>query len=338
MNALFPEQPILFYPSLAERFGTDEAILLAIYHQFARHHGMLEAGGQQCVILRRNEWLALTPFWEEERLAATTNSLVEQGVIEAEFHSNRSLKVSLKAQPPEGESTPKTAAPPVIASTSTTGLEAESGVTESQHSTPRNSLEGTAVALPSAPRLRPSEAVASRLRRPPGRERLAGEVSEPAALTQPASVLGNLLSRGHAPAFGGSTGWQRPKDDLERLFEQQEQRNRQLNSMQAEWQPSDTALQMLAKQSIPAEFCDSCVDEFVAYWIERDRKEASWDHLFIRLVKKEWVKAQGRKAREARLSDNSMTEASGERHQADSPAQRRERITDAVMDIHNTDW
>jgi len=312
MSAWFPEQPVLFYPSLARRFGTDEALLLAIYHQFAHHHGGAEVDGARGFIVRRGEWLALAPFWDEERLAATTNSLVAQGVIEAEFQPNRSLRVRL-LEPPES-------APPAPAGIPIVQMPAVP--------------ERKAVDRPAAAREGVTE-------RPPLSGVPRGMVplrERPSFPRTPPPGSSTLLARGPAPSFGGSTGWQRPKDDLERLFEQQEQRNRQLHPMSPDWQPSATVQQMLAKQSIPAEFSHSCIDEFVAYWLERDRKEASWDHLFIRLVKKEWVKAQGRKAREARLSDDTTTEASGERYQADSRAQRRERITDAVMDIHNTDW
>jgi len=305
MSGLFPEQPVLFYPSLARRFGTDEALLLAIYHQFASHHGGIDRDGISAFIVRRNEWLTMAPFWDEERLATTTNSLVEQGVIEVELQPNRSLRICLHGAPAAADGVTETAQPmPAVP------LRAPPAV----RAAPPLAASSTTLVARTAPRTWTATPLAS------------------------ATSGNSLLARGPAPCFGGSTGWQRPKDDLEQLFEQQEQRNRQLHAMHTDWQPSSTAQQMLDKQAIPATFSASCIDEFVAYWIERDRKEASWDHLFIRLVKKEWVKAQGRQAREARLSDDTTTEASGERYQADSRAQRRERITDAVMDIHNTDW
>ncbi|WP_210396872.1 DnaT-like ssDNA-binding domain-containing protein [Motiliproteus sediminis] len=305
MSGLFPEQPLLFYPSLARRFGTDEALLLGVYAQYARHHGGVDDGGLLQFVVRRREWLELADFWNEERLAAVTNSLVEQGVIEAEMQANGAFRIQLldPAQPTPPAPDPQATYPMAAVE--------------------RPQRQTVALQEPAKP------AFASR-----------PLVEATHALTRSSvesDSSGNLHNRGPAPSFGGSTGWQRPKDDLERLFEQQELRNRQLHTMPADWQPNDTTRQMLQKQNIPLAFAEDCVDEFVAYWLERDRKESSWDHVFIRLVKKEWVKAQGRKAREARSSDDS-TEASGERYQADSRAQRRERITDAVMDIHNTDW
>ena len=152
-----------------------------------------------------------------------------------------------------------------------------------------------------------------------------------------------MLARGPAPSFGGSVGWSRPKDDLEQLFDQHEKRNQQLHEIEPDWRPSATTYQMLQQKSIPAEFANGLIDEFIAYWMGQDKKRTSWDPPFISLAKREWVKEQSRQARGARNGQNNQrtmdsVEVSGERHQSNNRAEKRGRITEAVMDINNIDW
>ncbi|WP_207063711.1 DnaT-like ssDNA-binding domain-containing protein [Motiliproteus sp. SC1-56] len=290
MSGLFPEPPVLFYPSIAQRYGAEEAILLAIYDQYARHHGDRDETG--CYfIARRNEWLALAPFWEEDQLAQITNSLVSQQVLEAEFRPNGSIRIQLPA-----------------ASGKTQGTERV--LTEPEEEP--------------APASRPSLA-------PP-----APQI--PRSMPAPRVVVGSGLPRGPAPSFGGSTGWRRPKDDLEHLFESRERQNRLLQEITLEWRPSETTYQLLGKRNIPVEFIDDCIDEFISYWMERGSKKHTWDSEFIKRVNVQWVKAQSRQARAERQGWEQRAEGSGERDQSNNRAERRERITDAVMDIHNTDW
>lgn len=293
MSGLFPEPPILFYPSIARRYGAEEAVLLAVYDQYARHHGDRDEQGRAYFIARRGEWLELISFWSEERLAQLTSSLVTQGALDAEFRANGSIRILLTV--PVEASVPPAA--PVPSAQTEAAQEPMSPPTVAQS------------------RPEPVEA-------PP----------------TPSEFCGTGMVRGPAPSFGGSNGWRRPKDDLQHLFESRERQNRLLQEITLAWRPNETSYQLLTKRNIPTAFIDDCIDEFVSYWMALGTKKHTWDSEFIKRVNSQWVKEQSRQGRTARQSGQQSVEGNGERHQSNHRAERRERITEAVMDIHNTDW
>jgi hypothetical protein len=304
MNGLFPEKPILLYPSHIKRYGADEAILLWVYHEYAQHYGVVDVGGETYFIVRRSEWLALTSFWDEDQLAKVTHSLIEQHLAGAEFLTNGSVRIQLLPVSQASSSAEQWVRPAPFS----TGMPAEA-------STPVLDPTPASIATP-----------------PLARELYTRLASNQASGT---GVVSSLAARGPAPSFGGSTGWNRNKDELETLFDQHERRNQQLHEIHTEWRPSETTYQMLDKQNIPKHFADAKIDEFIAYWLERDRREVSWDPHFIRLIKREWVKQQGR---EARVAERGVSEKPDERYQADNRAERRQRVTESLMDIKNIDW
>lgn len=318
MSELFPEQPLLIYPSQAKTFGCEEAVLLSIYTQLFRSQGLLPTAGSSSLILRRAEWQSLAVFWTEEQLAGLTSSLVEQGVLEATFNRNGSITLTLFAGRQTAASEARERAPATETTTEGTGWDQRVEQHRAQVSEPSAGLQQTASAD-------------------------AGEGED----TEQSGEV-SLSYRGPAPAFGGSVGWAKPKDDLQHFFDEQEQRHQQLHPIPLDWQPGETSYQMLTKHNIPADFINTLIDEFVSYWSARDRKEVTWDPLFIRLVKKEWVKEEGRRARRQGSGDQSFssqaaspqanTEGSGERYQPNHRAEKRERITRAIMDINNIDW
>ncbi|MEH6822547.1 MAG: DnaT-like ssDNA-binding domain-containing protein [Motiliproteus sp.] len=301
MSKLFPEQPILFYPSLACRFGTEEAILLSVYYQYACHHGVINAEEQAQFILRRREWQALSPFFDEDKLAQLTSSLVDQGVLDAQFQANGSIRVTLLD----------------------TGAETAVGVS-AQPAEPMRESRPAVLPERLADVRRPSEAADS--------IRSSVRMPEPTI----AHTAPSMIVRGPAPSFGGSTGWAKPKDDLQLLFERQEQHHQQLKEITPNWQPQSDTLQLLAKKSITDEFSLACADQFVAYYMGQGQRKKSWEQPFMKWVMREWVGAQKKQYREQVTKDQQGY--SGERDQTRARQDKRERITTSVMDINNTDW
>ena len=361
MSSLFPEQPILFYPSLACRFGAEAAILLAVYHQYARHHGGLDEQGSAQFVIRRHEWLQLTPYWDEDRLAQLTNTLVEQDLVQAQFLANGSIRLSvLESGSSEAEPGQKHSTSPI--STSVGESSAGSvGAEELANATVSTSSVASSLDSVSSPDVEPALAAVSQSTRhryfepapvspvsPPVVPTVAppavATVSEPSV---PPTAYGHV-SRGPAPSFGGSTGWAKPQDHLEQLFEQQEQHNRQLKTIQPGWQPQPTTLQMLTKLGMTEQFALDCVDQFVAYYMEQGQRKKSWEQPFLKWAKRDWIDAQKKQHRQqtgGQYSTASSTQQpnaqqgyQGERDQAHSRQDKRERITNAVMDIKNTDW
>lgn len=292
MSHFFPEQPLLIYPSLAKQYGVEEALLLGIYHQFAQHHGHTDAGQGWYFIARRSEWQTMADFWDDEKLALVTSSLVEQGAINAEFNGNGSIRIALVL---DGE---KPAVSEAIVKSAVVTPVSDSPSDTSPHL------------------VQPKQSI----------------VDE-----ESPEVIPGV---GPAPSFGGSTGWTRRQDDeLEALFKEQEKRHQLLHEITLEWRPTQTTLQLLAKHNIPDQFIDGLRDEFIVYWLAQGQKKKSWDPHFIDHVKRKWVREQGRQGRDSRQATDLNTEASsGERYQSSSRAEKRERISKAVMDIKNIDW
>ncbi|TCK07370.1 DnaT-like ssDNA-binding domain-containing protein [Marinobacterium mangrovicola] len=166
-------------------------------------------------------------------------------------------------------------------------------------------------------------------------------VDEPPPAPRPARQTNLARQKGPAPTFGGSIGWRRHKDELEEIFEQAEQRNQKLQAMFIGWQPSDLFHQMLPRYAIPADFAEGCIDEFVLYFLDKDRKETNWDQKFLAWVKREWVKKQTQDARDQRYQqerESGSTGAAKDENSRSDSREKRKRITAALMDIKNTDW
>ena len=283
MRDWLPEAPVRFYPSLARELGSDEALLLSIYSDYARHAGMHADDGSVECILPHSRWLQLADFWSEERLRTATESLARQDCLQASLNQSGSVRLRLLPRPD------------VPAKTEPSAVETSPPVQQLPvYDTPPQ--------------------------RPARRDTM-------------------MQRKGPAPTFGGSIGWRRHKDELQAIFEQAEERNQQLQPMQLGWEPSDLFHAMLPRHAIPPEFATECLDEFVLYWLDKDRKESNWDQKFLAWVKREWVKKQTRDARGQRYEQErqSVTGGNNENTRFDS-REKRKRITAAIMDIKDTDW
>ena len=155
--------------------------------------------------------------------------------------------------------------------------------------------------------------------------------------SRPLPSRNNMRERGPAPAFGGSLGWNRQKDELQQLFDRHEERNQQLHKMELNWRPSEMFFSMLPRHQIPAEFVEGCIDEFTLYYIDKDRRESNWDQKFLAWVKREWVQKQSRDAREQQ-KDNSGYSGNKHENPRRDTREKRKRVTAAIMDIKDTDW
>ncbi len=298
MRDWLPEAPVLFYPSLARELGSDEALLLTIYADYARHAGMHADDGSVECILPHSRWLKLADFWSEARLRTATESLASQGCLHASLNQGGSVRLRLLPRPDTAPAT---------------------------QPSPMQAAQPSPLERPQPADMPPVQQLPVYDSPPPRPTRV-----------QPQTMM---QRKGPAPTFGGSIGWRRHKDELQAIFEQAEERNQQLQPMQLGWQPSDMFHAMLPRHSIPPEFAGECLDEFVLYWLDKDRKESNWDQKFLAWVKREWVKKQTRDARDQRYEQErqSVTGGNDENTRFDS-REKRKRITAAIMDIKDTDW
>ncbi len=323
MSYLLPESPILLFPSLAKEVGLEAAVLCALYQQQLPGNDLAAE-----LQLSHSQWLALGQFWDEEQLAQLTSILVTYGILEASFASDGSVVIAFNPKSEEFESEALVIEPeeeleeepeqvsrlPVMEALpeqTPEQLYQQSQYPELQD-TPYYPDAGQSVPAASMPPQQP--------------------VHQPAATPTP--------NPGPAPTFGGSIGWARKArqgDELHALFQQHEQRNKQLKPMALGWQPSENFFAILPRHSITPEFAMGCLDEFVLYWLDKDRKETNWDQKFLGWVKREWVKKQTQEGRQQRINQEQQTGYRHEDTRRDS-REKRKRVTAAVMDIKDTDW
>ena len=302
MSFEFPEIPIPLYPSLAEEVGVEGAVLLTLYHQqLQRLQGRSQTGSVE-LILSREQWVALGKFWDEEQLAELTSALVSHGYIDASFSHDGRVTVQWLATTQRKPEAPQVSQPQVSSLPVMDDVPPppEYGYYPEEQDTPY---------YPDTP------------------------VPSPA----PAE---NHPQSGPAPTFGGSIGWARkPRrgDELHTLFQQREAQNQQLQPMVIDWQPSESFFALLPRHNIANQFAISCLEEFVLYWLDKDRKETNWDQKFLGWVKREWVKKQTQDGRQQRISNEQKAGLKNENARRDT-REKRKRVTAAIMDIKDTDW
>lgn len=284
MSELFPERPVLFYPSLALRYGADEALLLSILDELFRQQALAE-GGVDTLLLAPSQCQMLAPFWPAARFSVTLGSLERQGLIQAQQGHNGTLRIQRR----------QAAVPNAVPAAEAVSV-----------SKPEPGPEPRPASLPVYDTPPPSPAPA------PGR------------------------TRGPAPMFGGNAGWRRGKNELEQIFDWHEERNQRLMPMTMGWQPGEAFHDMLSRQAIPSEFAQQCLDEFVLYWLDKDRKETNWDQKFLAWVKREWVRKQSRDSA-GRSEEQQPLGQLNENTRRDT-RENRKRVTAAIMDIKDTDW
>lgn len=308
--ALVPEQPFLIYPSQARAYGLEGALLLQRYQQLL---DLLVTDPNQpmAIVISRDQWLQLVPFWEEEQLAMATGELVEHQAIDVGFLDDGQVQISRVWNAVETA--------PVAQPTGYGPAPVE----------PVMEPAAASSAMP-VPEVMPEvEDVDSGIQRRVARRRISRETL--------------MQQRGPAPTFGGSTGWRRPEaeekpsDELHQVFNMREEHNQKMHPMFVGWKPSDTFFELLPRHGIPNEYAEECLDEFTLYWLDKDRKESNWDQKFLAWVKREWIRKQTREARQRNQDSSETTGAAHENPRRDT-RENRKRVTAAIMDIKDTDW
>lgn len=323
MSYGFPEQPMLVYPSLAERFGLEEALLLGAYHQLAQRIGLRDRQGNLELKLDPHSWQQLVPFWDQNQLASVTSSLVSQGAIEASMSAIAVKVLLLEDNAQTGSSDghkppmePVITAPPMVE--------------------PKVSVPSVA-----QPEVRSTEVV----RRLPVRNQPPSSDDAPplGVARRPEQTI---VTRTPAPSFGGSTGWtsreqkREQRSEFHIILDSKEEEKKKLLPMHIDWQPPLMFYkEFLPRSAIPEAFAKDCIDQFILYWLEQDKNksESGWCSVFLKHVKNQWEKKQGQNNRDQRHSQHNQTGFNHENTRRDS-REKRKRVTQAIMDIKDTDW
>lgn len=345
----FPEVPQLIYPSLARLYGVEASLLLYLYTLELNARGKKNTEALLSVTVEKEAWLSLADYWNERKIKQLTDHLVTRGAIDVHY-GDQGQVILTEVTSTEVTSVQSTVTVVDVDKTmdrddELSVDEAESFVQSTDSVLPplaaaasfENESQGmtSAVAFPSAT-IKPEALEAAS---PSAMQILPvyDAPPAPAARSLPRMEQSNTLKgRGPAPTFGGSIGWKkRSSDELQQVFAQQEELNKQLHSMTMNWLPSQMFYTTLQRSGIPQEFAQKCLDEFILYYCDKNTKERSWDQKFLAWIKRDWVKQQGNDNRQ-----NASKQQSGYSHENSQrdTREKRKRITAAIMDINDTNW
>ena len=126
-------------------------------------------------------------------------------------------------------------------------------------------------------------------------------------------------------------------DELSRIFAVKEAEQSLLTTMYSDWKPSLNIMNLITQNhQISEAFAFGLLDEFVVYYMDKERRESpgGWDTRFLKWVKKEHVQQQTNAARNQQQS-TSKAQHEEARFLA---REKRRQLSEAVLDINNTDW
>ncbi|WP_372741599.1 DnaT-like ssDNA-binding domain-containing protein [Neptunomonas sp.] len=341
MSITIPEKPLFVYPSLARKLGVEAALLFYICHEQLSIAGIPDKSGKSEAMLSAQQWLSLTDFWTREKVAELLSVLTAHSPVSVIINAGGSVRISeiaaQNATQRGAQGSPLRREESVSQPVKTTAASVFSSPPNSEKNRTSGSAEEPAFVAVNHHKEQQDEL--QRIARLPIVD------APPPYPRRPLPSRNNMRDRGPAPAFGGSIGWKRQKDELQQLFDRHEERNQQLHMMHLGWTPSDMFFSILPRHQIPREFVETCLDEFILYYIDKERKESNWDQKFLAWVKREWVQKQTRDAREQR---NEQQRNQQPRHSSGSgindentrrdTKEKRKRVTAAIMDIKDTDW
>ncbi|WP_028471450.1 DnaT-like ssDNA-binding domain-containing protein [Neptunomonas japonica] len=323
MSITIPEKPLFIYPSLARQLGVEAALLFYLCHEQLSVAGIADQSGNTSVVLSTQQWRRVTEFWSVEKTDELLAVLSAQTPIQVIKNNTGSVRVT------QVSAHGARAVPPVI-------------------DVPEQSIQAKVTApsvVPSVTREYPLDNQSNNQTESPPTSTLPVLDTPPPYPRRPLPSRNTMRDRGPAPAFGGSIGWKKQKDELEQLFDRHEERNQQLHMMHMGWTPSEMFYSILPRHQIPREFVETCLDEFILYYIDKERKESNWDQKFLAWIKREWVQKQTRDAREQRNAQQRneqqrYTSGSGKNDEntRTDTREKRKRVTAAIMDIKDTDW
>lgn len=86
--------------------------------------------------------------------------------------------------------------------------------------------------------------------------------------------------------------------------------NRQRIKMNPQWRPSEIYYQMVTISSIPIDFCNECLAEFILYFNGQERTNGQWESALLKWTRKEYVRFQNDSSLNSKSKDN-KPESSG---------------------------
>ncbi|MEP0071146.1 MAG: DnaT-like ssDNA-binding domain-containing protein [Marinomonas sp.] len=107
------------------------------------------------------------------------------------------------------------------------------------------------------------------------------------------------------------------------LYLEQKERSRQPD----QWQPEEATFEQITQAGITREFASSLQTEFLLRIKEQRKNVRTWNSEFFKYVKRQWqYKQSDRSSYEGTSGNSTFTKTS------------REQVSDALTNIHDTDW
>lgn len=125
-----------------------------------------------------------------------------------------------------------------------------------------------------------------------------------------------------APSFPPVANDRRGVTDFD-LYLEQKERARQPD----QWQPEEATFEQITQAGITREFASSLQTEFLLRIKEQRKNVRTWNSEFFKYVKRQWqYKQSDRSSYEGTSGNSTFTKTS------------REQVSDALTNIHDTDW
>ncbi|SBS27382.1 hypothetical protein MSP8887_00633 [Marinomonas spartinae] len=295
--------PISF--SLAAQIGLEETVLLTFLRQQAY---MFNAPALRMEISHLNRQL---PFWTVPILMRLLNNLQMSQLLHFK-QQEQILEIQLTAKSAAISSTMDssgTATSDSVKNGSASGVQSDDRLMEKMNRLHQASREKVTSDYSTGASMNPSGGHSPRSHFTPKQQ----TTSYPAR-----SASRDPNARSQPPVVNDRRG----VTDFD-LYLEQKERARQPD----QWQPEEATLEQIAQSGISREFALSLQAEFLLRIKEQRKNVRTWNSEFFKYVKRQWqYKQSDRSSYEGTSSSSKFSKTS------------REQVSDALSNIHDTDW
>lgn len=311
-SSLSDEHYIVIPSSLAATVGLEEAALLQLLADMRR----FSPASANVMTIVLEQLLALTPFWDAEKLKSVLASLSAKGVIEATFSGNNVLIAETAPAIPTSAKTrssaPSTAARELLSTAEKTPVQA---AVQAQNKAPaQTTRQSTRQAT------EPTASARTAISPMPQRASAVKPMSQdwqPRPSTYDALLHNHGVSKAFAETLldefriywqdKGTTAFSWDSKFLRHVMHAQ--RNQQAKTavvaqaaeaaeiatqadiaIDSQWQPSADCLEILLRDGVSQDFINTTVPEFILYWRERGDSQRTWNSKFIAHVRRQWLR------------------------------------------------
>lgn len=264
MKSLFPEKPILVYPSLATTIGLEEATMLATLNDMVQFRQGSASQGLSWYRLEHHELNEALPFWDALDIQRISQHLRDLGLVlirSAPYSQSQSIDFAFNRQ----ASTP-----------------ASDTNTSPAHNNRSQDYRHTS-----------SSASTIAAGWQPDKETMIGlgqlNIPEHFAREQVPEFVRYWRENGEAQRSWGSKFIQYVKRQWT-FHSTRMARNNRATLLPKEWQPSQALQTQIASEGIPSTFVGKVLNKFSLYHQRSGTTHLNWDMPFFSWVKEEWQK------------------------------------------------